>query len=200
MPRGLNLVLAIILGLSALATGVIAWHANVLAGHATEEFTLSTQAVNDANSLSQEAERAVSGERDLFIAYRAALDTGAIAQANAIHAMMSRSTQQAVDWWQAQPPARRPLSPFVSANPQWDAPGTVVAAETAVRSADILAAEAHDALAQSHTLEFFAALLAVAFLAGGLSGVFESHGARVALIITSAIVLAFCITGAALLW
>ena len=44
LPRGLNLLLAIILGMSAIATGVIAWHANVLAGHATEDFTLSTQA------------------------------------------------------------------------------------------------------------------------------------------------------------
>lgn len=200
MPRGLNLLLALILGLSAIATGVIAWHANVLAGHATEEFTLSTQAVSDANSLSQDAERASTGERSLFIAYRAARQAGNTTEAETIWSMMSASTRRAVAWWEAQPASERPLSPFLSANPDWDAPGTVIAAEAALARADDMGQSAHDALSQSHQLEFFAALLAVAFLAGGLSGVFESHRAKAALIATSGTVLVLCVVGAAVSW
>ena len=49
-------------------------------------------------------------------------------------------------------------------------------------------------------MEFIAALLTVAFLAGGLSGVFESRGARLALISVSGSVLALCILGAAFFW
>ncbi len=62
-PRWLNLSLAVVLGVAAIVSGVTAWRGTVLNGHAVENFTLSTQSVNDANSLAQEAERASTSER-----------------------------------------------------------------------------------------------------------------------------------------
>ena len=200
LPRGLNLLLAIVLGVAALTAGVVAWRGQVLAGHAVEAFTLSTQAVNDANTLGSEAERSITGDRQLFVDYENAVQAGLPAQAAGILAMMSSPTRRAVDWWHAQPAATRPRTPFVSGNPEWVAPGTVVDAQAATDRADAEVAVARDNLSRSHQLEFFAALLTVAFLAGGLSGVFESHGARVALISVSGSVLVVCIIGAAFFW
>ena len=200
LPRGLNLLLAIVLGLAALTAGVVAWRGNVLAGHAVEEFTLSTQSVNDANTLGGDAERAISGDRTLFISYEAAKDAGRPAVAAGILAMMSGPTRKAIAWWESQPATTRPLTPFVSGNPEWNAPGTVVDAQAATDRANEEVAAARDSLSRSHQLEFFAALLTVAFLAGGLSGVFESHSARVALISVSGTVLVLCIIGAAFFW
>ena len=114
--------------------------------------------------------------------------------------MMSTPTRRAVGWWDVQPPGDRPRTPFVSGNPDWNAPGKVVDAQAATARADAEVESARESLTRSHRLEFIAALLTVAFLAGGLSGVFESRGARLALISVSGSVLGLCILGAAFFW
>ncbi len=200
LPRGLGLALAIVLGFAAITAGVVAWRAQVLSGHAVEAFTLSTQAVNDANTLASEAERSISGDRQLFIEYQNALQAGNATQAASILAMMSTPTRRAVGWWEVQPSDVRPRTPFVSGNPDWNAPGKVVDAQAATARADAEVESARENLTRSHRLEFIAALLTVAFLAGGLSGVFESRGARLALISVSGSVLGLCILGAAFFW
>ena len=83
-PRWLSLSIAVVLGVAAIFAGVTAWHANVLSGHAVEYFTLSTQAVNDANASSQDADRGITSQRQLFIDYRTALDSGDESRARAI--------------------------------------------------------------------------------------------------------------------
>ena len=62
-PAWLPVVLAILLGTAAMVAGLIAWRAAGHSGHAQAEFTLSTQAVNNANSLQQNASQAVISER-----------------------------------------------------------------------------------------------------------------------------------------
>ena len=199
-PLWLSLVIALVLGSAAVFAGVTAWHANVLGGHAIEYFTLSTQALNDANTGSQDAERAMSGERQLFIDYRVALDAGEEERAKQILGMTSASTRKAIAWWAEQPVADRPLSPFVSANPAWDAPGTVISAQAALDNANGYLHLAEEYLARSHTLELFAALLTIAFLAGGLTGVFESTRSKLFLLTVSIVVLLGCGMGAVIYW
>lgn len=199
-PRWLSLSIAVVLGVAAIFAGVTAWHANVLSGHAVEYFTLSTQAVNDANASSQDADRGITSQRQLFIDYRTALDSGNDSRARAIRGMMNASTLQAIAWWEAQPEGDRPLSPFVSANPAWDAPGDVVSAQAALDNANDYLHLAEEYLARSHTLELFAALLTIAFLAGGLTGVFESIRAKMLLLSVSVIVLIACLTGTVVYW
>jgi hypothetical protein len=114
--------------------------------------------------------------------------------------MMNASTLQAIAWWEAQPEGDRPLSPFVSANPAWDAPGDVVSAQAALDNANDYLHLAEEYLARSHTLELFAALLTIAFLAGGLTGVFESIRAKMLLLSVSVIVLIACLTGTVVYW
>ncbi|MGI9117125.1 MAG: hypothetical protein ACR2JV_05775 [Gaiellales bacterium] len=199
-PRWLSILVAVVLGTAAVFSGITAWHAQVLSGHSVEYFTLSTQAVNDANASAQDAERAMSGQRQLFIDYSAALDAGNEVRASTILGMMSANTRTAIDWWRNQPKADQPMSPFVSANPQWDAPGVVIDAQTALERSNEYLHEAERYLNRSHTLEFFAALLTVAFLAGGLTGVFDSVRAKLALVSVSVVVLVGCLIGTVVYW
>ncbi len=199
-PRWLTISTAVVLGVAAILAGVTAWKSTVMEGHALENLTRSTQAVNDANALSQEAERNRTGERDLFIAYRLAVDEGDDGRAGSILGMMNATTRAAIDWWAAQPEADRPMSPFVSANPAWAAPGTVIEAETAIREADGLLVTAEHELEQAHNLEFVAALLTIAFLAGGLTGLFESTRARVGFLSVAVTTLVGCVAATAVFW
>ena len=72
-PEWLPMALAILLGTAALVGGLIAWRAAAHSGEAQSQFALSTQAVNNANSLQQSTSEAVISERSLFIAYEDAL-------------------------------------------------------------------------------------------------------------------------------
>jgi hypothetical protein len=199
-PTWLNLSLAVILGVAAIVAGVTAWRGTVLNGHAVENFTLSTQSVNDANSLAQEAERASTSERALFVNYQEALANGDTARADAIYSMMDGATRRAIEWWRAQPAGDRPLTPFKSANPDWAAPSTVIDARDALDRASEQLAQANVDLDKSHSLEFIAALLTVTFLLGGLSGVFQSQRAKTALVTASGTALGVCLLAMVLLW
>jgi len=199
-PLWLSLTIAVVLGLAAVFSGITAWHANVLQGHSVEYFTLSTQSVNNANASDQQAERSMSGQRQLFIDYSAAADAGDTKGAATILGMMSANTREAIQWWKDQPADNRPASPFVSANPEWDAPGVIIDAKRALDQSNEYLQLAEEYLNQSHTLELFAALLTVAFLAGGLTGVFESVRAKAALLSVSIFVLVICLGGTVIYW
>lgn len=199
-PRWLSITLAVVLGVAAILAGITAWRSTLMEGHALKALTMSTQYVNDANTLDQEAERSMTGERDLFIEYRTALDAGETARAKTILGMMAAETRAAIAWWKAQPAADRPTSPFVSANPEWDAPGVVIDAQGALDASDTYLETAEHDLSKAHNLEFVAALLTVAFLAGGLSGLFESTRARMGFLGVAVFVLAGCVVGTVLFW
>ena len=199
-PRWLNLSLAVVLGVAAIVSGVTAWRGTVLNGHAVENFTLSTQSVNDANSLAQEAERASTSERALYVDYREALARGEGQRAAAIYSMMDGSTRRAIEWWREQPADERPLTPFKSANPDWAAPATIIDARESLERASLQLEQAHVDLNKSHSLEFIAALLTVTFLLGGLSGVFQSHRAKATLVTASGTALGVCLIAMLTLW
>jgi hypothetical protein len=199
-PRWLAITTAIVLGIAAVFAGVTTWRAQVMQGHAVEHFTLSTQANNSANALSQDAGRATVSERQLFIDYRSALDAGDKQRATTILAMMNPTSRAAIDWWRAQPPEDRPYSPFVSANPAWDAPGVIIDAKASVEESNHYLHLAETELARAHNLEFVAAFLTIGFLAGGLTGTFESHRMRVGLLAVAIAVLVGCVVGAVLFW
>lgn len=199
-PRWLSITLAVVLGVAAILAGLTAWRSALMEGHALKALTMSTQYVNDANTLDQEAERSMTGERDLFIQYRAAADAGDRTRARSILGMMTAETRSAIAWWASQPAGDRPTSPFVSANPEWNAPGVVIDAQGALDASDTYLETAERDLGKAHNLEFVAALLTVAFLAGGLSGLFESTRARMGFLGVAVFVLIGCVAGTVLYW
>ncbi|MGI9186459.1 MAG: hypothetical protein ACR2J9_02880 [Gaiellales bacterium] len=199
-PRWLGLTTAIVLGIAAVFAGVATWRAQVMQGHSVEHFTLSTQASSTANTLMQDAERSMSSERQLFIDYRTALERNDTQLATTVLSMMTANSRAAITWWKAQPAIDRPYTPFVSANPEWNAPGVIIDAKASLEDSAHYLELAETELGRSHDLEFVAAFLTIAFLAGGLAGTFESMRMRIGLLAVSVIVLVGCIGGAVAFW
>lgn len=195
-----NVSLAVILGVAAIVAGITAWRGTVLSGHAVENFTLSTQSTNNANTQAQDAERSINTQRTLYLDYRQALDAGDTAHATMAYSMMDSGTRSAIAWWDEQPAGNRPPTPFSSANPEWPAPSSIVDARVTLDESAAQLELANAELARSHSLDLLAALLTITFLAGGLSGVFQSENARRALVAASGGTLVLCLAALVFLW
>jgi hypothetical protein len=199
-PWWLPLVLAILLGTAALVAGLIAWRAATHSGHAQTQFAISTQAVNNANALQQDASQAVSSERSLFVAYEDAAAQHDQDRATDDQGLMDPATLRAVNWWLVQPPDSRPASPFAAANPQWTTPRMLINARAALDQSVAGLASAEEQVHQSHELELLEAVLAVAFLTGGLTATLRSDSAQKILLGVSVVVLTIAAVGLAALW
>ena len=199
-PRWLSVTTVTILGVAAVLAGVTAWKSAVMQGHAVENLTLSSKATTDANALTQTAERSMTTERQLFIDFRSALDSSNKDRSVMIFGMMNPNTRAAIGWWREQPDSTRPTSPFVSANPSWDAPGVIIDAKAALDRSDEYLHLAEFQLGRAHNLEFLAALLTIAFLASGLTPLFESLRSRISLMTVSTTVVIACLIGIGLFW
>ena len=199
-PRWLSISSVAILGIAAVLAGVTAWKSAVMEGHAVENLTLSTKATTDANALTQTAERSMTTERQLFIDFRSALDSDNKNRSVMIYGMMNPNTRAAIGWWREQPETSRPTSPFVSANPSWDAPGVIIDAKAALDRSDEYLQLAEFQLGRAHSLQFLAALLTIAFLASGLTPLFESLRSRISLISLSTAVVLACLIGTVVFW
>ncbi len=199
-PRWLSISSVAILGIAAVLAGVTAWKSAVMEGHAVENLTLSTKATTDANALTQTAERSMTSERQLFIDFRSALDSDNKNRSVMIYGMMNPNTRAAIGWWREQPETSRPTSPFVSANPSWDAPGVIIDAKAALDRSDEYLQRAEFQLGRAHSLQFLAALLTIAFLASGLTPLFESLRSRISLISLSTAVVLACLIGTVVFW
>jgi hypothetical protein len=183
-----------------MVAGVIAWRAAAHSGEAQGEFALSTQAVNNANALQENASQAVVSERSLFIAYEdavAAHDPVRIADARGL---MDPATVRTIDWWLDQPPASRPASPFAAANPEWTTPRRIIDARAALDESVATLASADDEIHQSHNLELLEAILAIAFLTGGLTATLRSDSAQRVLLGVSVTVLGVAAVGLVVMW
>ena len=195
-----NVSLAVILGVAAIVAGITAWRGTVLNGHAVENFTLSTQSTNNANTQAQDAERSINTQRTLYLDYQQAVDAGDTKRAAMARSMMDSGTRSAIEWWNAQPAANRPPTPFSSANPEWPAPSSIIDARATLDEAEAELELANAELAKSHSLELLAALLTITFLAGGLSGVFQSESAKRALVAASGGTLIVCLVALVFMW
>jgi hypothetical protein len=199
-PAWLPVVLAILLGSAAMVAGLIAWRAAVHSGEAQKEFALSTQADNDANSLQQDVSQDVTGERNLFIAYENALGQHDPVLAADARGLMDPPTVRTVDWWLHQSTASRPASPFSAANPQWTTPRMVIDARAALDDSVATLTSADNQIHRSHDLELLEAILAIAFLTGGLTATLQSRSAQSILLGVSVTVLIVAAAGLVVLW
>jgi len=199
-PAWLPVLLAILLGTAAMVAGVIAWRAAGHSGTAQREFTLSTQADNNANSLQQSVSQDVISERSLFIAYEDAVAQHDQVRTADTRGLMDPPTLRAVDWWLGQSPASRPSSPFAAANPQWTTPRMIIDARAALDDSVATLTSADEQIHRAHDLELLEALLAIAFLTGGLTATLQSRPAQSILLAVSITVLTVAAVGLAVLW
>ncbi|HEY3670292.1 MAG TPA: hypothetical protein VGN51_05110 [Acidimicrobiia bacterium] len=194
------MVLAILLGTAAVVAGLTAWRASAHSGEAQGEFARSTQALNDANALQQNASQAATDERSLFIAYEGALaDQDPVRIADA-RGLMGPPTLRAIDWWSDQSRESRPQSPFSAANPEWTTPRRIIDARAALDESVAMLAAADEEIHASHNLELLEAMIAIAFLTGGLTATLKSRAAQSMLLGVSVAVLSLSMVGLAILW
>jgi hypothetical protein len=183
-----------------MVAGLIAWRAAGHSGEAQKEFALSTQAANNANSLQQNTSQAVMNERNLFIAYEDAVARHDPVLAGEARGLMDAPTQRTIDWWLHQSATSRPSSPFAAANPQWTTPRQIIDARAAFDESATTLTSAEDEIHRSHDLELLAALLAIAFLTGGLTATLQSSSAQSILLAVSVVVLFLAAVGLVVLW
>jgi hypothetical protein len=198
--RTIDIAVALLLGLAALTSGLTTWRSAIHAGEAQSRFTLSTQAVNNANALQQNAEAAATSERTLYVAYVGALAKENTAGAEAIWGLMNLTTKETISWWRAQPASSRPASPFSAANPAWTTPRRIIEARVTLRQSAGRLAEADSQLNQSHTLELIVALLSITFLTGGLAATISTETARRVLFSVASLFLIVGVVGLIALW
>jgi hypothetical protein len=199
-PAWLPVALAILLGTAAMVAGLIAWRAAGHSGDAQAELALSTQANNNANSLQQNASEAVVNERSLFIAYEDAVAQHDQVRAADARGLMDPATVRTIDWWLGQSATSRPASPFSAANPEWTTPRRLIDARAALDASAETLNSADDQIHQSHNLELLEAILAIAFLTGGLTATLRSDSAQRILLSVSVVVLSLAAAGLVVLW
>ncbi|MGO9873489.1 MAG: hypothetical protein ACLPVY_06780 [Acidimicrobiia bacterium] len=199
-PAWLPVALAILLGVAAMVAGAIGWRAAVHSGEAQREFALSTQADNNANSLQQNAFEAAISERSLFVAYEDAVSQHDLNGAADARGVMDPPTVGAIDWWLHQPADSRPSSPFAAANPEWTTPRMIIDARDALDESVATLTSADEQIHRSHDLELLDAMLAIAFLTGGLTATLESRSAQAILLAVSVAVLIVAAVGLVGLW
>jgi len=142
----------------------------------------------------------VNSERSLFIAYEDAVAQHDPILAADARGLMDPPTVGAIDWWLGQSPASRPSSPFAAANPQWTTPRMIIDARAALDDSVATLTSATDQIHQSHDLELLEALLAIAFLTGGLTATLQSQSAQSILLAVSIVVLGVATVGLVVLW
>jgi hypothetical protein len=199
-PSWMSLALALMLGAAAMASGFIAWRAAVHSGAATKAYTQTELDLNNTNTLRQELQQAIINQRDLFVSYETAVGNGQSSIATEIKNLMDPSTLATVNWWLAQPVGLRPPSPFSAANPDWVVPTLSIEVLDATATTTSTQDSADANLERSHQLELLEALLAIAFLTGGLTSTLEHHRAKAILLTTSTIVLVMATVGLVVLW
>ena len=67
----------------------------------------------------------------------------------------------------------RPSSPFSAANPEWTTPRRIIDARAALDESVATLAAADEQIHRSHNLELLEAMLAIAFLTGGLTATLQ---------------------------
>lgn len=115
---GFDLVVAVLLGLTVIAIAWGAYQAELKAKDADHYFNRSDETLGTAHKFELQGDQEVSTYEQLFIQLEQAKAEGRIkAVAYLRRRLITPDLQAAITWWERQPAATRPASPFVDANP-----------------------------------------------------------------------------------
>jgi multisubunit Na+/H+ antiporter MnhB subunit len=116
----LDLFVAVLLGLSVMAIAWGAYQAEVKSKDADHYFNRSDETLGTAHKLQLEGDQEVATYEQLFLEYeRERVEGHGKAVAVIKRRLLSPSLRSAIEWWQEEPLAQRPVSPFVDANPEY---------------------------------------------------------------------------------
>jgi hypothetical protein len=117
-PGGLELFVAVMLGLSAIASAYAAWRNEQRNHEATAHFSEGIRDYDDGGQYYAEGQSVMSRDQSLFLEYAKAKELGQSKLANYIFLnLMSPTLQAGVRWWQGpnrttSHPARNPFTPL----------------------------------------------------------------------------------------
>lgn len=183
----LQLVAAIILGLAATLTALSAYKAALLDGEALTGYTESTKTLNDANAFNAQGNSVEILDKQLFVQYATASQSGNQELADYLTTLMRPELQKAVEWWQTSEDA---TTPFDEAD---DNPYEIKDYEDRAdleKEADAQFAAGSAADEQGDKFELATVLLALTLFFAGIGTLFKKRAVSVALIGVSAVVLA----------
>jgi hypothetical protein len=114
----LEIIIAVLLGLAAVAAAFAAYRNETHHHEATVNFNEGIRDITSAAQTYNQGDQVSTVDQVLFVEYAKALNTNDLAFASYVHeSLMTPELQKAVDWWRSQP--NRPPSPFVPENPEY---------------------------------------------------------------------------------
>jgi hypothetical protein len=117
---GFDLIVAVLLGLTVIAIAWGAYQAELKAKDADHYFNRSDETLGTAHKLELQGDQEVSTYEQLFIQLEQSKAEGRIkAVAYLRRRLITPGLQGAITWWEQQPAASRPESPFVDENPHY---------------------------------------------------------------------------------
>lgn len=183
----LEVILAALLGLAAIATAYASYQASLRDGETIDAFNVGVAAVNEASAANNRGVQQQSADQALFIEYaKAAQDSNEDLTVYIKETLMSPNLKKAVTWWEDQDDAETPFqqgSPYVNE-------GKTEAAKQQVK-AKASFAEARIKDKQGDDYNLVTVVLALALFLYGVAAVASSQ--KLAIAMTGAGVISFCI-------
>jgi hypothetical protein len=116
----LDLAVAVLLGLTVIAIAWGAYQAELKAKDADHYFNRSDETLGTAHKVELQGDQEVSTYDQLFLQLEQDKAEGRIkAAAYLRRRLITPDLMGAITWWEQQPAATRPPSPFVNANPEY---------------------------------------------------------------------------------
>jgi len=172
----LELTIAAVLGLTAIATAFAAYKSSV---HERETVAHYNEGIRDS-SLSTgvllEAEQTIASDRALVLEYAKAAETGDDSlAAYLLTGLMSPDLKAAVVWWSGH--SKNYTTPFVDANPRWNRSSLALGNKLA-KDSEHLFASAQSTHKTSNRYDLVTVILAAALFLLGVAGVIRRFSLR----------------------
>jgi hypothetical protein len=165
----LEISLAVLMGLAALATAFTAYKSGQAGGNTTSAYTFAINNTNDANQQYLEGNQQVVSDEAVFLEYVKAIQQDDTELAAYIReSLMGEDLLKGLKWWEKQPDENTPPSPVDVDNPDYNVAAYVNAAQFTRRAkAHIIEAKRADTLGGRYDL--VTVLFAAALFVFGIS-------------------------------
>jgi len=114
-----DLAVAVLLGLTVMAIAWGAYRAEVKGKDAEHYFNRSEETIAAAHKVELQGDQEVATDEQLFLELERDRAEGRARSVTFIRQLMTAELAAAVRWWEQQPAATRPSTPFVDGNPSY---------------------------------------------------------------------------------
>ena len=188
-----EIVLAILLGITAVLTAWATFQSSQLSGAVAAQFSIGIRAADAASQDYNDATAMQTADEGVFLEYTKALHDKQTALASYIHgSLMSADLAAAVDWWEEQPHSSALPTPFTSANPHWSNPQHD-AAKKLDAEAEARFAEADRIDGLSTAFDILSIILAIGLFLFGVASLVRQERIKFGLGIVGTLILVFSI-------